>query len=401
MSAGADLPDDIDDDISRQKMFSLMESMMGDVMADAMADKMKDIIMEAVDDSPDLISFTPEEAIDEFIESKKGDTTKNTREAYRKSLHHFVDFCERNEIDEMRNLDGTDLTSYRTYRREESWEDTLSPKTMKDEQWLMNAFISHLETVDAVEQDLSDAVKIPDVDEEDEVRDEYLPHDRQTSIIEHLGQYKYATAEHVTWLLLSTRGVRRCTVRAPDLKDFDAEKQKLELYNRPEEGTRLKNGKKSERNLSLPDRVVTVLQDYIKNHRHDVTDDYGRQPLITTQYGRVSKTTISKYVYKWTRPCEIRGSCPHDRDQNTCVAMESAGNAPKCPDSKSTHTIRKGYFTYHCNNGVPKKILSDQADVSEKILEKHYNMADKEDKRELNRKVFDEFYGNDEEGFYA
>jgi len=393
MSAGADLPDDIDDDLSTAKLLSLMESMMGD--------KLEDVLSEALDDSPDLVPYSPAEAIDEFLEAKRGDTTASTREEYRTSLDHFVDFCEQEGIDEMSDLDGNDLTSYRTYRREESWHETLSPKTMKDEQWLMNAFIRHLETVDAVKPGLSDAVKIPDVDDEDEVRDEYLPHDRQTRIVEHLGQYEYATAEHVTWLLLSTRGFRRCTVRAPDLEDFDADEQKLELHNRPEEGTRLKNGKKSERNLNLPDRVVTVLEDYIENHRHDVTDDYGRRPLITTQYGRVSKTTISKYVYKWTRPCEVRGTCPHDRDPRECEAMESAGDAPKCPDSKSTHTIRKGYFTYHCNNGVPRRILADQADVSEKILEKHYDMGDKEDKRELNRRVFDEFYGDDEEGFYA
>ncbi|WP_435186725.1 tyrosine-type recombinase/integrase [Halobellus sp. EA9] len=388
MSSAAEPGDDIP-----EELLDAVESVLGD--------KVEDVLEELADDSPDLEPYTPESAIDEFLESKRGDTVKSTRESYRTSLAHFVEFCEQNDINEMSELTGSDLTRYRTYRREESCEEPLAPKTMKDEQWLMNAFISHLEAIDAVKPELSDAVKIPDIDEEEEVRDEHLPRERQEQIIDYLEQYRYATAEHVTWLLLSVRGVRRCTVIALDVEDFDPEERKLELHHRPDQDTRLKNARKSERHLSLPEHVAEVIEDFIENNRHDVTDDYGRRPLLTSRYGRLSPSTIAKYVYKWSRPCVIQEGCPHGENPEDCEAMENADAASKCPSSKSPHTVRKGYITHHCKEGFPLEFLAEQADVSEDILRKHYDQSGKDDKRDLHERIFDEFYGDDEDGFYA
>lgn len=49
--------------------------------------------------------------------------------------------------------------------------------------------------------------------------------------------------------------------------------------------------------------VREILDDYVAHKRPDVTDEHGREPLLATGRGRLSKSTIRKYVYKWSRPC--------------------------------------------------------------------------------------------------
>ncbi|WP_327051138.1 hypothetical protein [Halomicrococcus gelatinilyticus] len=132
-----------------------------------------------------------------------------------------------------------------------------------------------------------------------------------------------------------------------------------------------------ERDVSLEPHVANVVEDYIRGpNRHDVTDEYGRKPLITTQYGRPSLTTIQNWIYRITRPCEMGEACPHDEDPTTC---EAAGNdgASKCPSSLSPHPVRTGSITALRDAGTPRQVVSDRGDVSEKILEKHYDKASK------------------------
>jgi hypothetical protein len=77
-----------------------------------------------------------------------------------------------------------------------------------------------------------------------------------------------------------------------------------------------------------------------------------------------------------TRPCEIGEACPHDEDPATCEAVDY-DKASKCPSSLSPHPVRTGSITAHRDAGTSRQVVSDRGDVSEKILEQHYDKASK------------------------
>lgn len=218
---------------------------------------------------------------------------------------------------------------------------------MRDEMYLMQNFLRFLGDIEGVDTGLSTKVQTPELSYQDEVREEYLSADRAKEIIQHLEAYEYATAEHVIWLLLSALGCRRGGVYSLDLKDIhtDCSELFIEFQHRPGRGTTLKSKKAGEREVNVSEGVAEVIDDYIEHNRIEVTDDHGREPLITTNHGRTARSTISKYIYKWTRPCEIGKDCPHGRDPDECEDAQTIDSASNCPSSQSTHTVRKGYLS--------------------------------------------------------
>lgn len=69
--------------------------------------------------------------------------------------------------------------------------------------------------------------------------------------------------------------------------------------------------------VALSQELCELLYDWIDYARPDVTDNYGREPLITTTRGRIEKTTPTKIVYNLMRPCRIEAPCPLDRDSES------------------------------------------------------------------------------------
>jgi hypothetical protein len=184
-------------------------------------------------------------------------------------------------------------------------------------------------------------------------------------------------------------------IRAIDLDDFDPEQCVIRLRHRPgdsddrDDWTPLKNGADGERNVNLSADLNTLIKDYVGDRRDEVTDRYGRQPLLTTSQGRPAVTTIQRDLYKMTRPCVISDDCPHDRDPEECDAATSS-RASKCPSSTSPHPLRRWSIMRQLDAGVPKELLSDRVDVSVPVLEKHYDQRSKERKRERRKEVLDD-----------
>ncbi|MFC6904194.1 hypothetical protein [Halalkalicoccus tibetensis] len=79
-------------------------------------------------------------------------------------------------------------------------------------------------------------------------------------------------------------------------------------------------------------------------------------------------------------------SLSREKKINECKGAENRF-ASKCPSSVSPHAIRKGAITHHRNNGWPAKAVSDRADVSQEVLDKHYDKGTQSEKREQ-RKEF-------------
>jgi hypothetical protein len=80
--------------------------------------------------------------------------------------------------------------------------------------------------------------------------------------------------------------------------------------------------------------------------------------------------------------------CPHDRDPETCEAMDR-NKASKCPSSVSPHAIRRGSITHFLSEDVPEKVVGDRMNVSLDVLEKHYDRRGEGEKAEQRRGYLD------------
>lgn len=116
-----------------------------------------------------------------------------------------------------------------------------------------------------------------------------------------------------------------------------------------------------------------------------MTDDHGRRPLVATDHGWASRTSITKHVYDATKPCFYNGgNCPFDRKVSECEATYW-GPASKYPGSVSPHALRRGYVTVARNAGQPKDVTGERVNMSGKVLDKHYDKGTNAEKAERRR----------------
>ena len=219
-------------------------------------------------------------------------------------------------------------------------------------------------------------------------RTEMLDPDKVEAILSHLDKYEYASARHAQFALMWDTGVRLGALRSLDLDDYHSGEAYIELHHRPDSGTPLKNGRKSERQVNLHRWVADVVDDYIVINRIDSTDDHGRKPLLSTKYGRAAKTTLRVRIREITQPCQYGRECPVDRDPDDCEARHRDRLA-RCPDGVKPHSIRRSSITYWLNEGHAKQLVSDRMDVSPDVIDQHYDARSAEEKREMRRDMFE------------
>jgi len=65
------------------------------------------------------------------------------------------------------------------------------------------------------------------------------------------------------------------------------------------------------------------------------------------------------------------------------------GTAGKCPSSVSLHAFRRGSITRHLNSDVPETAVGDRANVSQDVLEQHYDQRSEREKMEQRRQYLD------------
>lgn len=369
------------------------------ISSDIRADDLAALVNEVVQD--DLSPLSPEDGLEMYLQVRDEEISDSSLSTQESRLGFFIDWCEETGITNLNDLSGRDLLQFRTWRSED-----MCTVSLKSNMRTLRLFLQRCVNFDAVPPSLPEKVDIPSVDKEAASRDEYVPAERAEQIINHLDQYEYATVEHVIWLLMTGAGLRLSAIRSVDMGDFSrtADGGHLQLTHRPDSKTPLKNKSNSERVVHLSEYVGQVLDDYIETHRPDVTDDFGREPLLASDHGRIVQTTIRKYSYKWTRPCVVDGNCPHgvpNDEINECEAMQSSSYAYECPGSSSPHTVRRGYITHELNAGVPKPVVSDRCDVSPEVIDKHYDQRSEEERMELRTEVRNSTYKNEDDTSYG
>lgn len=331
--------------------------------------------------SGDLQSLRPPDAVEMYLEAKRGDLTEATLQSQKYRLDAFTDWCLEEDIEDLNELSGRDLYADRIWRREGNGDgrDPIKPVTLRGQLATVRSFLRFCGEIEAVPKDLHDKVQLPTVSGDGDVSDSTLSPDRTMEILDYLGRYHYASRDHVIVLLLWRTGCRIGGVRALDLNDLDLEAEHsavdgpaIHFIHRPETGTPLKNKDKGSRWNRISEYVAKVLRDYINGPRDDVVDEYGRHPLITTNQGRPATTTFRATLYRVTRPCWRGEKCPHDRSVSECEATKLI-HASKCPSSRSPHDLRSGRVTYYRRENVPRRVVKDRLNASEDVLDKHYD----------------------------
>ena len=315
-----------------------------------------------------------------FLKDKKPSVTKKTLKNYRTSLRQFCSWLNEQGVTDLNYLDSELIQRYKEHRL-----SNVKVITARQDMMTVKQFIEFCEFVQAVPRGMADMVRIPSVNEGDEICDDLLTRDEALEMLDFLEKFQYASNRHVTLLILWKTGMRMSGLRALDLRDFDEGRPALQLRHRPMTGTPLKNKEKSERDVLITSETAEIVCDHVDMNREEVTDEHGREPLLTSDSGRVVDTTIQRYVYTATRPCYYNGGeCPFDHDPETCEAM-SWNASCKCPGSVSPHALRRGYVTAARNAGQPKDVTGERVNMSGKVLEKHYDKGTSAEKAERRR----------------
>ncbi|WP_306055407.1 tyrosine-type recombinase/integrase [Natronococcus wangiae] len=325
-----------------------------------------------------LEPISPEDARDLYLESRTDELAARSLELHEKHLDEFVSWCEDNGIENVNEIAGRTVHRFRLDIKTEFAQSTLSIYLSTIRQ-----FVRFCESIDAVSTGTTEKIVLPT--RERKTRTEMLEPEEATTILSYLRKYHYASRTHALMALLWHTGIRTGTVQSLDVNDLDTDRDRLRIRHRPETDTPLKNGNSAERYVALSPEVTEVLADYVAENRHEVTDEYGRDPLFTTKRGRPAKNSIRRNIYAATRPCTTGRECPHRKDPATCEAAQRTNTAAKCPSTVSGHPVRRGAITHFLRQDVPEKVVSDRMNVSQDVLDKHYDQRTEDEKAEQRR----------------
>ncbi len=342
-----------------------------------------------------LEPISPEDATDLYFEERKEDASYDTRDTIQRGLTPFIDWCEMDGIKNLNTIGGRQLIAYKTWCKENTENGTVSLNGLLG---VLRRFLVFCVQIDAVRPEIPNKVPIPKVPDDDDVCYEKPTDEEVEQTIEFLETYEPASRRHVEYAVMKEIGNRVGATRAIDVEDIDLKKGVIKFRHRPEKdytdekGTPLKNGTDGERQVNISKELMELIRRYLKNpDRPEVTDKFGRQPLLTTKSGRPAVETIRRDLYKLTRPCEYGDSCPHDRDVDSCKATKS-NHASKCPSSHSPHPLRRWSIEHQIDRGIPKDQLTDRVDVSVPVLNKHYDLRSEERKRKQRLKTLERLF---------
>jgi integrase len=331
--------------------------------------------------SDDLEPITPHKAVEMYLKRQKDEYADSTLKSTRHRLASFVQFCDEEGIEDLSNLSGRDLFKYRIWRREGEGDgrEPIKLVTLKGQLATLKGLLRFAADIDAVPPELADQLTLPNLKNGEDVSETTLDPERAIEILDYLEKAQPGSRDHIIVMLLWRTGARTGAIRGLDLCDLDLDGSHprvsgpaVHFVHRPETDTPLKNNNNGTRWNRISPKAAQYIEDYIEYHRHDVTDDHGRNPLITTKYGRPSGNTFRSSLYRVTRPCWRGEPCPHERDIETCEATH-IDHASKCPSSRSPHDLRSGRVTFYRREDVPRRIVEERLNASEDILDRHYD----------------------------
>lgn len=331
--------------------------------------------------TPSHTSIELVEAYDTYFHHKHDELSKQTIRTYKYKLKRFILWCEEQSIIETTDILPQTIYEYKHFLTNEMG----STATVRSYLSTVSSFLRFCSNMDTIDIEIVDLVNdiLPN-QSDTESRDVHIDADHCDSLLELLSTIEYGSRNHVIMRLLWVTGIRKGALRTIDIDNIDFDDQSIEIEHHPDTETPLKNGTKGERIISSDSKTMSILSMYIEHRREEVQDEYGREPLITTINGRISKETVAMTVAQQTRPCMTK-DCPHGYDQSECDYWTTDQNAKQCPSSHSPHAIRRGAITHHLNEDIPLPIVSGKMDVSKDILKDHYDARTEQEKMKLRK----------------
>lgn len=310
--------------------------------------------------------MTPEEGVDQFLSHRSPSLRESSMQNARHRTSVFLDWCDEAGVEDLNDLTGRDLAAFVSWR-----QDDVAPITLQKQLSTVRQALHFWADIEAVPEGMAEKLHAPELPDGAEASTEVLDASRAEHILEHLNRYEFASRRHALFTLLWRTGMRRSAARSLDLDDLRPDEHAVVLEHRPETGTKLKNGKSGERWVYLGPEWFEILREYVENNRVDVTDDFDREPLLTTRYGRPTGDTIYNWVTQLTHefaPCDE--DCPANGDEP----------ASRCSESVGPHAIRRGAITHHLNEGTAAETCSERMDVSLEILYQHYDARSEQER---------------------
>jgi len=303
---------------------------------------------------------------------------------YKRTIPAFIDFANENSVTSTHNLTTHIIDAYVDELLQEYDTDATVLTYTKN----LRAWLDWLSNRGYCDSALAQILNRDDLGLSPAARDEALPHQQAAHIINSHRKQRFGTAQHALLELLDNTGPRLGGIHSLDVGDIYFEERDAAFHHRPGQGTRLKNGDKtddipgnSERVVRVKQEAIDAIEHYVKTERPDVTDEYGRNPLFATSYGRANKSTLRRWVYeatscRWANTELSDASCDGNCDPDSNV----------CPHSYYPHAVRRGSIVSHIVGDLSHSKASERFDVSIPVIKRHYDprveQARKEDRAE-------------------
>jgi site-specific recombinase XerD len=333
-----------------------------------------------------------EDVLDAFLQERKVANAASTYYNNKGHLTKFQDWCDQQNIRTFGELTPQHLRQYKLSLKK---DPNKNRTTIGNYFSTIRTFLKWANKYDYCGGNLAVAMESDEFNKNGNARSRMIPFDQAEATLEYYNKFKYATNYHVILVILWHTGCRRAALCGLDLQDWKPVKRReggeyglLVFRDRPDQQTPLKNDKGGEREVIVWPEYGEVIQDYIDTHRRQKTDQYGREPLITSRKGRYKPDSIQPMVNAMTRPCKVGLDCPEGRDPEDCEAAYY-DHAPRCPDSYSPHPLRRAAITYHLEEkNWTYEGASGRFDVSVSVLKKHYDNSTREGQRKTRASQF-------------
>jgi site-specific recombinase XerD len=331
------------------------------------------------DPTENLEPLEPNEAEQLWRDSRENELAESTLQLQGYHISQFTEWLvEERDIDDLRDLSGRTIHRFKL-----SLQGDLKQNTVAQRVSTVVRFLKFCVAIDAVAPHVPEQIELPK--RNGKPRTESLEPEVAEAALNHLRKFAYASDMHALLALTWHTGLRTGTLRSFDVEDVEEEHNRLRVRHRPECNTPLKNRETAERYVSLSPKITEILIDWIAQKRPTVEDQYGRKPLFATNQGRASVNTLRRWFQGVTRPCMFGDECPHNREQSDCRAAQTLKEASECPSSVSGHPVRRGAITEFLRQDIPVKVVSDRMNVSQDVLDEHYDVRSESEKAEQRR----------------